>query len=215
MAGDGRPDEFGPEDGTRTERRRSGRVERAGRPRMDDLSGRRPSNWRAVAEADVAVSHETLSSIVDGTSPRGDVLTVSELAGVMGAKRTAELIPLTHAQTLTELLVKAVPDRAGSLVRITAETSALGLTGVEMEAMTAASVAALALYDMVRDGDPAAAIGGVRLVSRSGGETPSWERPASPEPRFQQKPPRGARVAGRIAAGPRPGGRGPARRPDR
>jgi cyclic pyranopterin phosphate synthase len=182
---------------------------------MEDLSNRSTSTWHAVAEAEVGVSQETISGIVDGNSPRGDVLTVAELAGVMAGKRTAELIPLAHAVPMTEILVKAVPDRAGSLIKITAEISAVGLNGVEMEAMTSAAIAALALYDMVRDFDPGAAVRGVRLVSRSGGEN-AWDRHPSPEPaRHGPKPPKGARVAGRVGPGPRPGSHGPARHPDR
>src|SRR5512143_1694472 len=99
------------EDTSRTERRRSGRVERMGRPRMSDLGDGISAARRAVAEAEVSVSHETLSAVVDGTNPRGDVLSIAELAGVMAAKRTAELIPLAHATPLTELRVEATPER--------------------------------------------------------------------------------------------------------
>jgi cyclic pyranopterin phosphate synthase len=196
------------DDAPRSERRRGGHVERAGRPRMRELAAGAVS-WRAVAEADVAVSPETLSAIVDGQSPRGDVLTVAELAGVMAAKRTSELIPLGHTVPLAELVVRAVPDRSAGAVRITAETGALGRSGVEMEALTAAAIAALTLYDMIRETDPGAAVKAIKLVSRSGGEAGAWERPA--ESAAGRGAPggragRGGRAAGRLTSGPRPGG---------
>ncbi len=190
------------EDGSRSERRRRGRVDRGGRPHMADLSGRPTAPYRAVAEAEVTVAHETLSAIVDGTTPRGDVLGVAELAGVMAAKRTSELIPLSHSTALTELLVRATPERSGSLVRIRAETAAVGQAGVEMEALTAAAVAALTVYDMVRDLDRAASVAGVRLVSATEGSAAAWQRPEGPPAR--QRPPAGARGAGRIGQSGRP-----------
>ena len=98
---------------------------------------------RAVAEAEVGMTQETLSAIVDGTAPKGDVLSVAELAGVMAGKRTFELIPLAHVAALSQLVVNAVPERAASAVRIRVETAAVGSTGVEMEALSAAAVAAL------------------------------------------------------------------------
>jgi cyclic pyranopterin monophosphate synthase len=216
MTEDGRPNDHVFGDGSREERRRAARVERAGRPRMRDLSGRPMLLHRAVAEADVAVSQETLSAIVDGTSSAGDILTVAELAGVMAGKRTSDLIPLVHPVALSELVVKATPDRAESAVRVRAETAATSQAGVEMEALTAASVAALAIYDMVRHDDPNVIVRSVRLVSRSAGEDDAWQRPAGPPPAHSgQGAPRGSRVAGRISSGPRVAGRVPPRRPNR
>jgi cyclic pyranopterin phosphate synthase len=186
------------EDGSRSERRRGAQVGRAGRPRMAELTGRPSVPRRAVAEAEVSVSHATLSAIVDGTTPRGDVLGVAELAGVMAAKRTAELIPLSHAVALTELLVRATPERATGLVRVRAETAAVGPSGVEMEALTAAAVAALTLYDMIRDIDRSAYVGSVRLVSATDGHDGTWQREEAPSGR--SRPPAGARGAGRISS---------------
>jgi cyclic pyranopterin phosphate synthase len=198
------------EDRSRVGRRRGGRVDRIGRPRMADLTGRPTVPRRAVAEAEVAVSHQTLSAIVDGSSARGDVLSVAELAGVMAAKRTAELIPLSHSTALTELRVTATPERAAGVVRIRAETAAQGPSDVEMEALTAAGVAALTVYDMVRGEDRSAFVGAIRLVSTSeGGE--AWQRPPD-RTGAARRPPAGARGAGRIS---RPGQRGPANRPTR
>jgi cyclic pyranopterin phosphate synthase len=192
------------DDELRSERRRPGHVERMARPHMPDLTERPITVHRAVAEAEVAVSQETLSAIVDGTNPKGDVLGVAELAGVMAGKRASDLIPLVHTAGLTELLVNAVPDRAAGAVRIRSETAAVGATGVEMEALTAAAVAALTIYDMIRDLEPDAVIRSVRLVSAVGGEDEVWRRQS--EPGGGQKPPKGARIAGRFGAGP---GRGP------
>ena len=206
--GDGAFRESTFEDGSRAGRRRPGHVDRAGRPRMTDVTDRPVAARRAVAEAEVTVSHETLSAIIDGTNPKGDVLSVAELAGVMAGKKASELIPLCHPVALTDLLVRAVPERAGGLVRIRVETATIGPSGVEMEALTAASVAALTVYDMVRDIDPSAAIRGIKLISHSSGEGSGWQR--TEQPGFAPRPPRGARVAGRIVGSPprgAPGGR--------
>lgn len=191
------------EEDSRTERRRQGQVDRFGRPRMIDVTEMPVSPHRAAAEAEVAVSQETLSAIVDGTNPKGDVLAVAELAGVMAGKRTSDLIPLSHPAALTDLLVRAIPDRAASSVRIRTETATIGPNGVEMEALTAAAVAALTVYDMVRDVDESVVIRSVKLVSRSGGDD-EWRRPESEA--APASAPRGVRGAGRIAPSPnRPG----------
>ena len=215
MSSDGKPGEGMFEDSSRVERRRVGHVDRVGRPRMADVTDQPVGARRAVAEAEVAVSHETLSAIVDGTNPKGDVLSVAELAGVMAGKRTSDLIPLCHPVALTDLLVRAVPDRAAGVVRIRVETATIGPSGVEMEALTAASVAALTVYDMVREMDRSVAIRAVKLVSRSGAEGDAWQRSEEPVSGPPPRAPRGARVAGRIAGAPPRGsfgGRVPPRR---
>ena len=130
----------------RAERRRLTHVDRSGRPRMVDVSGKPATARRAVAEAFVACSAETLSLVIDGVTPKGDVLSVAELAGVMAGKRTSDLIPLCHPIGLTDLLVQVVPDRVAGGLRIRAEAATVGSTGVEMEALTAASVAALTVW---------------------------------------------------------------------
>jgi cyclic pyranopterin phosphate synthase len=144
---------------------------------MVDVSAKPPTARRAVAEAFVACSAETLSLIVDGATTKGDVLTVAELAGVMGGKRTSELIPLCHPIALTDLLVQVVPDRAEGGLRIRSEAATVGSTGVEMEALTAASVAALTVYDMVKGVERGVEIRTIRLVSKSGGRSGDWVRP--------------------------------------
>ena len=184
-------------DAPRAERRRLSHVDRRGRPRMVDVSAKPPTARRAVAEAEVAVSPETLSLVIDGGGEKGDVLTVAELAGVMGGKRTAELIPLCHPLSLTDLVVQVTPDRAAGVLRIRAEAATTGPTGVEMEAMTAASVAALTVYDMVKGVERGVEIRSLRLVSKTGGRSGEWHRPAGDEaPGPRRKP--GERMAGRV-----------------
>ena len=171
---------------------------------MAEVTDKPATARRAVAEAEVGMAQETLSALIDGTIPKGDALSVAELAGVMAGKRAADLIPLVHSARLTQLVVNASPDRAASAVRVRAETAAIGPTGVEMEALTAAAVAALTVYDMIRDLEPGAVVRSVRLVSSSDGESEEWRRPN--EPADTGRPPKGVRTAGRIApAGPRSG----------
>lgn len=191
-------------DQPRTERRRLTHVDRGGRPRMVDVSAKPPTSRRAVAECEVAVSAETLSLVIDGGGAKGDVLTVAELAGVMGGKRTAELIPLCHPLALTDLVVSVTPDRAASALRIRAEAATVGPTGVEMEAMTAASIAALTVYDMVKGVERGVEIRSLRLVAKSGGKSGEWTRAAGEGPRPRRRP--GDRIAGRVGPGrKRPG----------
>ena len=185
----------------RVERRRLTHVDRGGRPRMVDVSAKPATARRAVAEAEVAVNAETMSMVIDGGGSKGDVLTVAELAGVMGGKRTSELIPLCHPIALTDLVVSIIPDRVGSCLRIRAEAATIGPTGVEMEAMTAVAVAALTVYDMVKGVERGVEVRNLRLVAKSGGNSGEWHRPADAPwqqdaPRPRPKP--GDRIAGRV-----------------
>ena len=186
----------------RSERRRLTHIDRSGRPRMVDVSDKPSTQRRAVAEGLVTLSAETLSLVIDGRNPKGDVLLVAELAGVMGAKRTSDLIPLCHPLPLTDLVVAVTPDRAAGGLRIRAEAATTGPTGVEMEALTAASVAALTVYDMVKGVERGVEIRSIRLVSKSGGKSGDWHREALPDgrPEATQAAPRRAagRTAGRI-----------------
>ncbi|HEY8868922.1 MAG TPA: cyclic pyranopterin monophosphate synthase MoaC [Candidatus Limnocylindrales bacterium] len=184
------------EPATRAERRRLTHVDRRGRPRMVDVSDKPSTARRAVAEAFVAVAPETLSLIVDGGNEKGDVLGVAELAGVMGGKRTSELIPLCHPIPLTDLVVAVTPDRGAGGLRIRAEAATVAPTGVEMEALTAASIAALTVYDMVKAVDRGAEVRSIHLVSKSGGKSGEWHREASGQPAGGR--PAGGRAAGRI-----------------
>jgi len=196
----------------RAERRRLTHVDRSGRPRMVDVSDKPATARRAVAEAFVAMAPETLSLVIDGGAAKGDVLGVAELAGVMGGKRTSDLIPLCHPIALTDLVVAITPDRAAGGVRIRAEAATTGPTGVEMEALTAASVAALTVYDMVKGVERNVEIRGVRLIAKSGGRSGDWRRepdgpgstgtggPGGPGGRPVGRRP-GDRSAGRIRKG--------------
>jgi cyclic pyranopterin phosphate synthase len=191
----------------RFERRRLTHVDRSGRPRMVDVSDKPSTARRAVAEATVAVGDETMSLVIDGGGPKGDVLGVAELAGVMGGKRTSDLIPLCHPLALTDLVVAVTPDRAAGVLRVRAEAATTGPTGVEMEALTAASVAALTIYDMVKGVERGVEIRSVRLISKTGGKSGEWHRP--PDDAVRGGPDRskrpGARTAGRIGASKRRG----------
>ncbi len=167
---------------------------------MVDVSDKAVTARRAVAEAIVSMSAETLNLVIDGRNEKGDVLTVAELARVMGGKRTSELIPLCHPLPLTDLVVSATPDRNAGGIRIRAEAATTAETGVEMEALTAASVAALTVYDMVKAVERGVEIRSVQLVSKSGGKSGDWQRPASTPEAERDGGARGPgeRTAGRI-----------------
>lgn len=144
-------------------------IDGEGRARMVDVSAKPETKRRAVAEGHVLMGPETLALALSGSGKKGAVLSVSEIAGIMGAKRTADLIPMCHPLPLTgvKVSVAALPDGAGLCV--TGEVSTNGPTGVEMEALTAVSVACLTIYDMLKALDRAMEITGIRLVEKSGG----------------------------------------------
>jgi cyclic pyranopterin phosphate synthase len=148
----------------------------SGRARMVDVGAKPATERRAVAQAVVRVSPETARKVLAGDAPKGDVLGVARIAGIQAAKRTADLIPLCHPLPLTFVGVEAaVDDRAGDIT-LTAEARTTGQTGVEMEAMTAASVAALTVYDMVKGLERGAEIAQVVLLEKSGGRSGHWTR---------------------------------------
>ncbi len=185
----------------RAARRRLSHVDRGGRPRMVDVSGKAPTARRAIAEGEVACSQETLTLVIDGGGPKGDVLTVAELAGVMAAKRTAELIPLCHPLPLTDVVVRITPDRAASAFRVRAEAATTGPTGVEMEALTAVSVAALTIYDMVKGVERGVVIRSIHLLAKSGGASGDWQREREPVETVAPRAPRSRPVGGPGRAG--------------
>jgi cyclic pyranopterin monophosphate synthase len=150
-----------------------------GRPRMVDV-GSKPATLRiAVAEGHVRTSAETVAAIVDGRTPKGNVLLVAELAGITGAKRTADLIPLCHPLPISSVEVELEVDAALPGVRARATVRVEGRTGVEMEALTAVSCALLTVYDMCKARDREMVIGGVRLLRKEGGRSGAWQ--AEPE----------------------------------
>ena len=146
----------------------------AGQAHMVDVSGKEPTVREAVAEALVLMSPETLA-LAQGGAAKGDVLGVARLAGIMGAKRTAELIPLCHPLPLDKVALDLKADPALPGVRITATARTTGRTGVEMEALTAATVAALTVYDMLKAAQKDMRIEGVRLLKKTGGKSGSFE----------------------------------------
>lgn len=147
-----------------------------GRPRMVDVSGKSETRRTAVAEGAIRMSREAFALLERGTGPKGDVLTTAELAGTMAAKRTAELIPLCHPIPLEQIRVEASwdPDLPG--VRVQATVVSTARTGVEMEALTAAAVALLTVYDMAKASDKGMEIINLRLLEKSGGRSGEWRR---------------------------------------
>lgn len=149
----------------------------AGNARMVDVSEKAASERIAIAKGSVYMAPETLALIRDRGVKKGDVLTVAQLAGIMGAKRTPDLIPLCHPLALTSVKVELALDSTRHAVDITATCKLVGKTGVEMEALTAVSVAALTVYDMVKAADKNMRIGDIRLVHKSGGKSGTFEAP--------------------------------------
>ncbi len=146
-----------------------------GNARMVDVSEKSETERSATAKGRVVMSAETLRLIKSGGVKKGDVLSVAQLAGIMGAKRTPELIPLCHPLSLSSVTVELSLDEANSAVEIAATCKLKGRTGVEMEALTAVSVAALTVYDMVKAVDKAMRITDIRLTHKSGGKSGTFE----------------------------------------
>jgi cyclic pyranopterin monophosphate synthase len=145
---------------------------------MVDVGEKPATERRAVAQAVVRVSAETARRVLAGDAPKGDVLGVARIAGIQAAKRTAELIPLCHPLALTFVGVEGSIDASDGRIVLTAEARTTGPTGVEMEAMTAATVAALTVYDMVKGIERGAQIAEVVLLEKSGGRSGLWRRGA-------------------------------------
>jgi cyclic pyranopterin phosphate synthase len=143
---------------------------------MVDVGAKAVTEREAVARGEVAMRPETLRLIASGGMPKGDVLAVAKLAGIMAAKRTAELIPLCHPLGLTYVDVTLAPDRARRRVTIESRVRVAAKTGVEMEALTAVAVAGLTLYDMCKAVDREMTIGEIRLVEKRGGRSGSFRR---------------------------------------
>ncbi len=150
-------------------------LDTAGRARMVDVSGKDVTSRQARASGRVLLSPAAVTALRDGTVPKGDALAVARIAGIQGAKRTPELVPLCHPIGLHSVTVEADVHDDGVLIVATTRTA--DRTGVEMEALTAVAVGALALVDMVKAIDPAAVISDIRVEEKSGGKTGSWTRP--------------------------------------
>ena len=141
----------------------------AGKAHMVDVSDKAPTTRVAVAEGAIVMAPETLALVLSGSAEKGDVLGIARVAGIMAAKKTADLIPLCHPLALSKVAVELTPDPALPGVRIVATVKTTGQTGVEMEALTAVSGAALTLYDMLKAAEKSMHIEGIRLVSKEGG----------------------------------------------
>jgi cyclic pyranopterin phosphate synthase len=147
-----------------------------GRAQMVDVGGKEVSQRVATAEAVVSMQPETLAMITEGKHKKGDVFAVARIAGIQAAKKCPDLIPLCHPLMLSSVNVELEADEPNSQVRIKASCKLAGQTGVEMEALTAASVAALTIYDMCKAVDKGMTISQVRLLEKSGGKSGDWSR---------------------------------------
>jgi cyclic pyranopterin phosphate synthase len=153
-------------------------IDATGRARMVDVSHKPDTAREAVAEGLIRMAPATLVLALTGTGRKGEVMAVAELAGVMGAKKTSDLIPLCHPLALSKVGVE-VSEAAGIGLKVTARVSTTGPTGVEMEALTAVSIACLTLYDMLKAADKTMTIEGITLISKTGGASGDFRRPAS------------------------------------
>lgn len=148
-----------------------------GQAHMVDVGGKDVTHRVAIAEGMIRMAPATLDLILAGGHKKGDVLGIARIAAIMGAKKTAELIPLCHPLALTKVAVEFTPDSDASLVHCEARVETRGQTGVEMEALTAVSVALLTIYDMLKAVDKSMAVGPIRLVFKSGGKSGEYRAP--------------------------------------
>ncbi|MCF3945808.1 cyclic pyranopterin monophosphate synthase MoaC [Acidiphilium sp. AL] len=151
-------------------------LDETGAARMVDVSAKDATVREAKAACHVAMRAETLALVVAGTARKGDVLATARIAGIMAAKRTADLIPLCHPLAISAVAVDLAPDPALPGIRIVATVRTTGPTGVEMEALTAASVAALTIYDMLKAADRSMRIDNLRVIRKSGGKSGDFEQ---------------------------------------
>lgn len=151
-------------------------VDSAGNAHMVDVSGKSITTRVAIAEGWIAVNEAAFDAIVHRTAKKGDVLTIAQIAGIQGAKKTSDLIPLCHPLPLSgvDVDLELIPDQRR--IRVTATTKTAGQTGVEMEALSAVSTALLTVYDMVKAVDKSMEIGGIRLMEKRGGRSGTWIR---------------------------------------
>ena len=153
-------------------------LDEAGAARMVDVGGKVETARAATAAGRIRMSAEALQAVREGSGPKGDVLAAARIAGIMAAKRTGELIPLCHPLSLDAVRVEFAFEQDG--VSVTARASLTGRTGVEMEALTAVSVALLTIYDMAKALDRTMVIEGVRLIEKTGGKSGDWSAPSDP-----------------------------------
>lgn len=154
-------------------------IDSNGHVRMVDVTEKAATSRTAIAEGMVHLSGDTLSKILTQTVKKGNVLEAARIAGIMGAKKTADLIPMCHPLNLTYAAVDFFPDAGKNTIRIQAEVRLTGQTGVEMEALTAVTVAALTIYDMVKSYDKGVSFSGIRLLKKTGGKSGTFINPNS------------------------------------
>ena len=152
-------------------------LDESGRARMVDVSGKAPTARIATAAGTLSCRPGTLEKVRSGTAPKGSVIHTAELAGVMAAKRTAELIPLCHPLPLTKVDVCIEMDDALPGFRVDSDVRTNAVTGVEIEALTAVAVACLTLFDMLKAIDRTMVIGGIEVTTKTGGKSGDWQRP--------------------------------------
>ena len=169
-----------------------------GAAHMVDVSAKAVTAREAIAEATVTLSADAFAAVMDGTAPKGDVLAAARIAGIMAAKKVPDLIPLCHPLAIARAAVEFEPDAARSAIRIVATVATSGQTGVEMEALTAAAIAALTLYDMIKAVDKGAVIENVRLLAKSGGKSGDYKAPHPAKTAPAQNPARSAASLGRA-----------------
>lgn len=157
-------------------------LDESGTPRMVDVGDKDVTSRIAEAGGSIRMAASTLAAIVRGETPKGSVLTVAQLAGVMAAKRTADLIPLCHPLALSSVRVTLEPDEQLPGIRSRAEVRVEGRTGVEMEALTAVSVSLLTVYDMCKALDRGMELVGIRLLRKEGGRSGSWTMDSQEDP---------------------------------
>jgi cyclic pyranopterin monophosphate synthase len=150
-----------------------------GRARMVDIGSKVETERTAIAAGRVRMAPDTLQRALDRDTKKGDPIAIAELAGIMGAKRTSDLIPLCHPLPLTSVTVSIERDGDAEALRVIATAKTTGRTGVEMEALTAVSVACLTLYDMLKAIDKAMVIEGIELIEKTGGKSGDYRKPAS------------------------------------
>jgi cyclic pyranopterin phosphate synthase len=172
-----------------------------GAARMVDVSVKQPTAREASAEAVIVLSAEAFAAVASGESPKGDVVAAARIAGIMAAKKTSELIPLCHPIALAKAEVEFEFDNDESAIRITATVKTVAETGVEMEALTAATIAALSIYDMTKAIDKAGRIDSVRLLTKSGGKSGAYSAPQRLAP--TRAAPGRARPSSVMSEGPR------------
>jgi cyclic pyranopterin phosphate synthase len=149
-------------------------LDEKGQARMVDVSAKDVTTRQATARGNISMTAETLSMINEGRAKKGDVLAAARIAGIMAAKKTHELIPLCHPLLISGVTVDFTPDTKAHAIEVEATVKVEGKTGVEMEALTAVSVACLTIYDMCKSADRAMRIGDIRLVEKSGGKSGSY-----------------------------------------